>query len=139
MTKYELIFDGGSIGNPGKAYGSFRLQQLEGVGQTPGRAGAPIRLDFGHGTNNQAEYLALIAGVKELRKRLEAAGELLESTELEVRGDSKLVINQVAGGWKIKNPELLKLHDQVLDLLAGFGKVEFIHQPRSKSQRTLGH
>lgn len=137
--RYELVFDGGSIGNPGKAYGSFRLRQLGEGDQPSGRAGAPVRLEFGHGTNNQAEYRALIAGIEAVRQQAEQAGEALESVQLEVRGDSKLVLNQMAGEWKIKNSDLLKLHDQALDLLAGFGEVKLIYQPRSKSQRTLGH
>lgn len=133
MKRYELVFDGGSIGNPGRAYGSFQLSE---AGMRPG---APTRLEFGHGTNNQAEYQALIAGVRALREQLEDSEGGPGETALIVRGDSQLVINQMAGNWKIKSGELLKLHDEALDLLAGFGQVEFIHQPRSKSQRSLGH
>lgn len=133
MSKYQLVFDGGSIGNPGRAYGSFSLTTGD------SRPGAPTRLEFGHGTNNQAEYMALIAGLRALLERLETEGEAPDATSVEIRGDSQLVINQMAGNWKIKSEELLKLHDQALDLLAGFDQVEFIHQPRSKSQRSLGH
>lgn len=133
MKRYELVFDGGSIGNPGRAYGSFQLSE---AGTRPG---APTRLEFGHGTNNQAEYQALIAGVQAMRDLLDDHEESAGDTALIVRGDSQLVINQMAGNWKIKSSELLKLHDQALDLLAGFGQVEFVHQPRSKSQRSLGH
>ncbi len=133
MKQYELVFDGGSIGNPGRAYGSFQLSEA-GI-----RPGAPTRLEFGHGTNNQAEYQALIAGIRALREQIAEAEQAPTDTALIVRGDSQLVINQMAGNWKIKSDELLRLHDEALDLLAGFGKVEFIHQPRSKSQRSLGH
>lgn len=138
MIRYELIFDGGSVGNPGRAYGSFRLRKLGSEGAS-GRAGAPTRLEFGHGTNNQAEYRALMAGIDALRTQLSEDGQPLDQTAIDVLGDSKLVINQMAGDWKIKNPELLRLHDQTLDLLAGFAEVTFMHQPRAKSQRTLGH
>lgn len=139
MKKYELVFDGGSIGNPGRAYGSFRLRSIDTEKRAAARGGAPQRLQFGHGTNNQAEYRSLIAGIQALREQLESSGEPLGSAEVRILGDSQLVINQMAGNWKIKNEDLLKLHDEALDLLAGFGKVEFIYQPRSKSQRTLGH
>ncbi len=90
-ARYVLIFDGGSIGNPGEAYGSFRLQ----------RSGSPPlpvqRLKFGRGTNNEAEYKALLGGLEELRRVLAGEGHRPADVEIEVRGDSRLVLEQLRG------------------------------------------
>jgi ribonuclease HI len=131
--RYILVFDGGSIGNPGQAYGSVQLSRSD------ERPGAPRRFDFGRGTNNEAEYWALIEGLKLLLELLEKDGIDPESIELEVRGDSSLVINQLAGEWKIKSPSMRKLHDEAFDLSVRFERVDYVHQDRSDIIRALGH
>ncbi len=131
--RYTLVFDGGSRGNPGPAYGSFRLQRT-------GREMQPARrLAFGRGTNNQAEYRALIAGVRALRLDLQA--EALDPAEvaLEVRGDSLLVIRQLAGEWKVRDARLKALWSEAHRLLQGFASLRLVHQDRSRSVRLLGH
>jgi ribonuclease HI len=131
--RYVLIFDGGSIGNPGAAYGSFRLQ----------RSGSPPlpvqRLRFGRGTNNEAEYKALLGGLEELRRVLAGEGHRPADVEIEVRGDSRLVLEQLRGAWRVKNQRLAGLHRQADELLEGFGRVRLVHQDRSRSVRILGH
>jgi probable phosphoglycerate mutase len=130
---YILVFDGGSIGNPGQAYGSVRLNR-------PGeRAGTPRRFDFGRGTNNEAEYRALIEGFKALLETLEAESVNPASVALEVRGDSRLVINQLEGKWKIKSPSMRQLHDEAYELSLRFDSVAYVHQGRSDTIRALGH
>lgn len=66
----------------------------------------------GVATNNVAEYVALIAG-------LQAAQEINPDAEILVRMDSKLVIEQMSGGWKIKHPDMIALGAQVQELVRG--------------------
>jgi probable phosphoglycerate mutase len=131
--RYVLVFDGGSIGNPGAAYGSYRLQRS---GSTP----EPVRrLNFGHGTNNEAEYKALIAGLRGLGAALTSARLRPADVALEVRGDSRLVLEQLRGSWKVKNARMAELHEQAQELLASFAEVRLVHQERRRSVRVLGH
>jgi ribonuclease HI len=89
--------DGGSRGNPGPAaYGA--LVRDAGTGQLLDSEG----LTLGVATNNVAEYSGLIAG-------LEMAKAIDPSAAVEVRMDSKLVVEQMAGRWKVKHPAMLPL------------------------------
>jgi ribonuclease H / adenosylcobalamin/alpha-ribazole phosphatase len=89
--------DGGSRGNPGPAaYGA--LVRDAGTGEVLAQAGQTI----GVATNNVAEYSGLVAG-------LELADKVAPDASIEVRMDSKLVIEQMAGRWKIKHPDLRPL------------------------------
>lgn len=121
------------MGNPGDAYGSFRWRLAEGPLSSPGRR------RFGHGTNNQAEYKALIEGLKSLLNELSSNGTSPTDVELGILGDSRLVLKQLAGEWKVKNATLRKLHSTARALVAQFGGVQFIHQARSETVRALGH
>ncbi len=58
QNSYTIVFDGGSLGNPGSAYGSFRIRPW----QTP--SGKITRLKLGRGTNNEAEYWTLQAALR---------------------------------------------------------------------------
>lgn len=128
---YTLVFDGGSLGNPGLGYGSFEIDG-------PGRGSLmSLKLDFGPNmTNNQAEFQALINGVKEL---LAIAPENPGDISLAIRGDSQLVIRGLKGEWKIKHPNLQPLFQEARTLLARFGRVDLAWHPRAKSVRTFGH
>jgi probable phosphoglycerate mutase len=89
--------DGGSRGNPGPAaYGA--LVRDGGTGEVLNREGLPL----GRATNNVAEYSGLIAG-------LEMAREIDPDAEVDVRMDSKLVVEQMAGRWKVKHPSMIPL------------------------------
>jgi ribonuclease H / adenosylcobalamin/alpha-ribazole phosphatase len=89
--------DGGSRGNPGPAaYGAVVRDPDSGA--VLAAEGLPI----GRATNNVAEYRGLIAG-------LEMARELDPEAAVEVRMDSRLVIEQMAGRWKIKHPDMKPL------------------------------
>ncbi len=89
--------DGGSRGNPGPAaYGALVVDaETDEVLDQEGRT-------IGVASNNVAEYSGLIAG-------LEMARAIDPGAELEVRMDSKLVIEQMAGRWKIKHPDMKQL------------------------------
>jgi len=133
MVAARLIFDGGSVGNPGDSYGSFRWKIAE------GKLSPPSRRRFGHGTNNQAEYMALIDGLKALISELSSANLDPDDIALEIRGDSRLVLKQLAGEWKVKNAALRKLHAAARPLISQFGEIQMVHQARSETVRALGH
>jgi ribonuclease H / adenosylcobalamin/alpha-ribazole phosphatase len=97
MNRVIVEADGGSRGNPGPAaYGA--LVRDAATGEVLGQVGETI----GVASNNVAEYEGLIAG-------LQLAAELAPDAEIEVRMDSKLVIEQMAGRWKVKHPSMRPL------------------------------
>jgi ribonuclease HI len=114
-----VYFDGGSRGNPGPAaIGAVVLDPSS----APPRRIAAVSERIGETTNNVAEYKALIAG-------LEAAAAT-PARAVAVRGDSKLVIEQVAGRWKVKQEHLRPLRNRVCQLLAGYDDVDLLHVRR---------
>ena len=114
--------DGGSRGNPGTA-GSGAVV----IDQTTGMVIREIARFIGIASNNVAEYVALIAG-------LEAALDIDSNADIEVRMDSKLVIEQMSGRWKIKHPDMIQLGMQVQDLVRG-KKVSWQWIPREQNFR----
>lgn len=131
---YLLIFDGGSKGNPGLGYGSYAITR------TKDGAQRLERLEFGDGyTNNEAEYDTLIAALRDLISRIEEAGRHPREYAVEVRGDSALVIYQLQGRWKVKEPRMRDRWDRASRLLQRLGAVELKTQPREESVRVLGH
>jgi ribonuclease HI len=113
LDEVVVYFDGGARGNPGPA--AIGAVVLDPSSAPPMRL-ASISERIGETTNNVAEYRALIAG-------LEAAAETPSRT-VKVRGDSKLVIEQVAGRWKVKQEHLRPLHARVRELLAPYDAVD---------------
>ncbi|MEV6073092.1 bifunctional RNase H/acid phosphatase [Nocardia sp. NPDC052001] len=118
--KVVVEADGGSRGNPGPAgYGAV-------VWDAGREAVLAERKEFlGVATNNVAEYRGLIAG-------LEAAAEL-GAREVSVRMDSKLVVEQMAGRWKVKHEAMIPLADRARRLVAGFDRVSFEWIPRKEN------
>lgn len=127
---FEIVFDGGSLGNPGKGYGSYEITS----------GGAVLRHhreEYGNNvTNNQAEYLTLIRALEWLDTLLE--GDRTRSTVL-INGDSKLVLNQVQGLWKIKAEPLRPLAERIRELLKGYKKSSLVWHARANSVKRLGH
>jgi probable phosphoglycerate mutase len=131
---YTLIFDGGSYGNPGLGYGSYVL-----IRNKDGKQRVE-RLTFGEDmTSNEAEYRALIAALEDLISTIRKAERSPRQFSLEIRGDSRLILYQVARRWKTKKLHLRPLRDKVEELLEGFGSITLIWQKRDKSERILGH
>jgi ribonuclease HI len=116
----RLFTDGAARGNPGPAGLGLVLEDDQGM-----RLWGGCRY-IGTATNNQAEYLALIDG---LRKASE-----WKPDSLEVYMDSQLVVEQIAGRFKVRNPDLRPLHTQVTDLLRGFPAVTVKHVPRERNR-----
>ncbi|MGO4446004.1 bifunctional RNase H/acid phosphatase [Mycobacterium sp. 2YAF39] len=112
--------DGGSRGNPGPAgYGAVvwtadRNTVLAERKQAIGRA-----------TNNVAEYSGLIAGLEE--------AATLGASEVDVNMDSKLVVEQMSGRWKVKHPDMAPLHQQATALSTRFERVAYNWVPRAKN------
>jgi len=109
--------DGGSRGNPGPAgYGAVVFG--------PGGTVLAERAEaIGVATNNVAEYRGLIAGLR-------AAADL-GAAAVEVRMDSKLVVEQMSGRWKVKHPAMRPLADEARALTRGFRSVTFTWIPRA--------
>jgi probable phosphoglycerate mutase len=114
--------DGGSRGNPGQA-GSGTLV----IDPESGEVLAEIGLYVGIASNNVAEYKGMIAGVTK-------ALQIDPRAELHVRMDSKLVVEQMSGRWKIKHPDMAELAREAHGILAGT-VVSFEWIPRLENAR----
>ena len=114
--------DGGSRGNPGES-GSGAIV----TDQSTGELLAEISLYGGIASNNVAEYKGMIAGVRR-------AIELDPDAELLVRLDSKLVVEQMSGRWKIKHPAMAELAAEARQILTGT-PVRFEWMPRLQNSR----
>jgi ribonuclease HI len=115
----HLYSDGAARGNPGPA----------GIGgqakNSNGRVLLEVREYLGETTNNVAEYHALIRVLEE--------SESLGYDRVKIHADSELVVNQVAGGFKVKSKALRPLVARVKGLLEGYGAVQVEHIPRAKN------
>jgi ribonuclease HI len=128
-----LVFDGGSLGNPGKGYGSFFTR---GAVETS----SPVRFQLGdQKTNNEAEYLSLIHGLRHVLTNLDAAGHERRANSIKIFSDSKLIVEQVNGRWKVRHAGLRPLHEEARTLLNEFASWALEWQPRVESVRLLGH
>ncbi|MBN2081927.1 2-C-methyl-D-erythritol 2,4-cyclodiphosphate synthase [bacterium] len=115
--------DGASRGNPGPAASGWVI--LDETGRLVKEGGSAL----GEHTNNQAEYLA----VKEVLTWIE--GNLGREFKLEFRLDSELVVKQLSGDWKIKDPDLRQIALETMNLLGYFLHVNLSHVPRQENQR----
>jgi ribonuclease H / adenosylcobalamin/alpha-ribazole phosphatase len=114
--------DGGSRGNPGPAgYGALVVDGSNGTVLAE-RAGF-----LGVATNNVAEYRGLIAG-------LQAAREIDPGAQVDVRLDSRLLVNQMKGEWKVKHPDMKALHAEAKEIVRGM-RVTFAWAPRAENSR----
>jgi ribonuclease HI len=120
VTTLIVEADGGSRGNPGIAAGGAVILD----GQT-GELLAEVGVYVGHATNNVAEYNGMLAG-------LHRAFEIDSEASIHVRMDSKLVVEQMSGRWKIKHPDMAVLASQARALI-GSRNVTFEWIPREKN------
>lgn len=134
--KYIIYTDGGSRGNPGPAAlgvvicrptgdhpkgDNEKLETIKKYGQA-----------LGETTNNEAEYQALIFGLKKLKQVF--GKEKMKQAELEVRMDSELIVSQLNHEYKIEEPNLQKLFLQVWNLMLDFGRMKFVAIPRAQNR-----
>lgn len=120
IVKLIIEADGGSRGNPGVSGAGAIVIDSE-----TGNILRKISENVGIATNNVAEYSAVIFA-------LEAAFEIDPNADIIVRMDSKLVVEQMSGRWKIKHPDMLSLGARVQKLIAG-KNVEFVWIPREQN------
>jgi len=129
-----LVFDGGSRGNPGPGYGSYAITRTDTGTQHLERIDFHRRM-----TNNEAEYETLIVALENLLAEDGRLGRSPSDCNMEIRGDSRLVVEQVAGRWKARDPRMARYRDKVRRLLRRFGSSKLVQQPREKSVAVLGH
>jgi ribonuclease HI len=119
-SKFIIYSDGGARGNPGPAAIGFVIYDMS------GKAVKQFHHYLGITTNNQAEYKALIAALEEALK--------LGAEQIVCHMDSELVVRQLQGTYKIREPGLKPLASEVLRLTRNFMQVEFVHIPREKNK-----
>jgi ribonuclease HI len=118
--KARLWTDGGARGNPGPAAFAYVLEAEDGtVLDARGEA-------IGVATNNVAEYSALVAGLE----RAVGAGV----RELEVRSDSELMVKQMRGEYRVKNPDLRALFLEASRAARAVGRVSYTHVRREHNE-----
>ena len=116
MTKLVVHVDGGARGNPGPAAIGVVVRT------TDGDVLAEAAETIGVATNNVAEYRALLRGIELAREH--------GATELEIYGDSELVVKQVRGEYRVKDVGLKPLHAEARAALAGVADWTFDHVRR---------
>jgi ribonuclease HI len=116
--------------NPGgvPTYG-FVIYREEKLAEESGLAAKPWTQEA---SNNVAEYVALIKALEKIRSLH------LEDSEIEVRADSRLLIEQINGIFTVKAPRLVSLHKRVRDLLTNFKKTQFKWIPREGNTEADG-
>jgi len=119
VKRAVLYADGAARGNPGPAGAGAALLDEE------GRLVAEAMRFLAHATNNVAEYTALIIGLEEAQRH--------DVQDLDIRMDSKLVVEQMNGKWKIKHPNLRPRAVEAGALLASFPKWRIRHVPREQN------
>lgn len=123
ISRLSVYTDGGSRGNPGPAGTGWVV-----FAHAPG---AEIILKkcgnyLGEATNNQAEYRALV-------EALEWISENLTKKDISLYLDSELIVKQIQGLYKMKNPDLKPLYLRVKELLSRFPSYQIAHVPRSQN------
>lgn len=121
MTGQPLVLrtDGASRGNPGPAAAGVVIETED------GKLVARGRRYMGEMTNNQAEYRALIYGLKAIAPR--------KPSLVTVKLDSELVVQQMTGRYQVRDEGLRPLHAEARALAAALGAVRFVHVPRAEN------
>lgn len=123
MQKIVMYSDGGSRGNPGPAALGVYIETLD----------KAFGEYLGTKTNNEAEYAAIVAGLKKIKSLI--GKEKAKQTAVECRMDSELAMKQLNHVYKIENERLQPLFFQVWNLMLDFSSVEFIHVRRELNTR----
>jgi ribonuclease HI len=132
LMELFVAFDGGIRGSTAQGHGRYLVQ-------APGRKAIVKSAEFdANFTPAQAQYEALIEGLRYIGARLEATGRTPQQVQLDIRSDNEGVVNGLLGTMKVKEPALKKRQEQALSLLATFAdwRIEW-HSPE-ESARLLG-
>ncbi len=116
--KLQIFTDGGCSGNPGPAAIGVVIKDGAKTVKTLSRS-------IGQGTNNIAEYTALIVALQEAL--------ILKADEVSVNTDSELMARQVSGAYAVKHENIKPLFEQVKHLVTGFKKFHIAHVPRGQN------
>jgi ribonuclease HI len=119
--RYVVYTDGAARGNPGPAAIGIVVQ--DGSGRTVYESSRTLGIH----TNNEAEYLALIAALEYLKNA--------RASEADFHLDSELVVRQLKGEYKVKEPRLQALYGQVVMLLNAVPRHRIRHVPREQNAR----
>jgi ribonuclease HI len=127
MKKIIVYTDGGSRGNPGKAaigvvFCNEKEQIIKKFGEYLGD----------NLTNNDAEYRAVIFALKKFKALFGKA--IAETSDVEIRADSELVIKQLNGDYRLENPKIQQFFIEIWNLKFDFQSVKFKHIPREKNK-----
>lgn len=122
LQRLRVYSDGAARGNPGPSGAGAVL--VGPSGQVVERLGKYLGIQ----TNNYAEYMALILGLRRARE--------LGVREVEVFADSELMIRQLGGRYQVKSPSLRPLYEEALRLLNDFARVKLVHVPREMNTAT---
>ena len=117
--KLLVYTDGAARGNPGPAGAGVYIEDESGTGLDE------VSEYLGEATNNVAEYRALLLGL--------ARAGALGATRVEIRADSELVVRQMTGEYRVRNPVLQRLHSEARALARGFTQVDYVHIRREKN------
>jgi ribonuclease HI len=117
---WQLFTDGASKGNPGPAGAGWVL-----IGEPDSEPVKNYKF-LGQATNNEAEYQALILGIEQALA--------LGVQEVRIHMDSELLVRQLNGQYRVKNPRLAVLFGRVQELLLNFSKYAIIHIPREQNR-----
>ncbi len=128
-NKIIIYTDGGSRGNPGPAGIGVWISSKDGsAGNLDKKYGECI----GNRTNNDAEYEALIFGLKKIKTLL---GKMkAKQYEVECFLDSELVVKQLNHQYRLKEKRIQRYFIEIWNLMLDFKKVRFVHIPREKNK-----
>jgi len=130
MTALRLLIrsDGASRDNPGPASAGAVL--IDASRPDAAHPDAPplaiVARPLGIQTNNVAEYTALLMALEEAHR--------LGASEVDLRLDSKLIVEQVHGRWRVRDAKLKPLVSRAHELLGGFVRWEARHEPRASNR-----
>ncbi len=120
--------DGAARGNPGPA--SCGAVLIDGARPDAVHPDAPplivIARALGVRTNNVAEYVGVVLALR--------AAQRLGAQEVDLRLDSKLIVEQLSGRWRVKDLKLRRLYDEASRTLAGFRRWTVVHEPRVRNR-----
>jgi ribonuclease HI len=122
METVVMYTDGGSRGNPGPSALGVFLETLD------------VRFGefLGTGTNNEAEYAAILSGMK---RAVEIVGTTrAREMHLECRMDSELAMRQLTGRYRVKHPHMKHWFSLIQEEIPKFAKVSFHHVPREENK-----
>jgi ribonuclease HI len=127
---YSIYIDGAARGNPGPSAAGFVV--LDGKGEEIHRYGRAL----GSATNNCAEYKALIEALNYLLNLADQRhiGRRIDAQAPVIYSDSELLVHQMNGRYRVRNPNLIELNRKAKELIGRIGYVRIVHIPRSQNR-----